>query len=365
MTRRSRPTLLDVATLAGVSKSTVSRVLNNDPEVGLEAHRKVTEAIAEVGYRRNEVARSLRVRATGTIGLITSDLRNEVFAAIAQGVDAVLSGVNRTLLVTASNDNPAHEERALQEFLQRGVDGLIMSLTDDRPKHVPRGLQHAGIPLVLLDRDGPGIVADRVLTDHEWSVSEAVRDLMAHGHTRISLIAPPGQIRPGRVVCKAFTKALGNHDLVWSGPLTETFGRSAMAELLALRSRPTAVVVVGTQVLVGVLATLAEHRVSVPKEMSVVAYDDSAAARFHTPPISALVRDTERIGRLAAELIIDRIETDRKEPKLAVVPAVYEPRGTVVAPPPPRQLRSTELAYRPSGDQVPVDVDAKTMPGRR
>ena len=363
MRRSNRPTLIDVAARAGVSKSTVSRVLNNDPEVGLEAHRKVTEAIAAVGYRRNEVARSLRVHATGTIGLITSDLRNEVFAAIAQGVDSILSEVNRTLLVTASRDSPASEERALQEFLQRGVDGLIISLIDDRPRHVPEQLQHAGVPLVLLDRDGPGIVADRVLTDHERSVSEAVRDLMAHGHTRISLIAPPAQIRPGRVVRKAFARTLGSDDLVWSGPLTATFGSAAMAELLSLRPTPTAVVVVGTQVLVGVLSTLAERQLRVPEDMSVVAYDDSAAARFHTPPISALVRDTERIGRLAAELIIDRIETNRKEPKLVVVPAVYEPRGTVVAPNAGR-LADAETVHRPGGDQIPVDRDAKTVPVR-
>jgi LacI family transcriptional regulator len=340
MTRRQRhPTLRDVAERAGVSKSTVSRVINDDPYVGLEAHRAVTKAMAEIGYRRNEVARSLRLRSTGTIGLIVGSLRNEVFAAIAQGVDRVLSESRRTLLVGSSNDDPDSEQRVLHEFLRRGVDGLIISLVDDRSKQARRELGQAGVPIVLLDRDAQGISADRVLTDHRTGVTAALDDLVRHGHRRVGLVAPPETIRPGREVRKAFADALDDPRRVRCGPLTEAFGHDASLELLDEPEPPTALVVTGTRILVGVLSALAERGLAAPTDLSLVAYDDSAAARFHTPPISALVRSTERMGEVAAQLVTDRIESGRDQSRKMVLPTVYEPRGTVGPPLEPARKR--------------------------
>jgi LacI family transcriptional regulator len=332
MSRRARPTLRDVAERAGVSKSTVSRVINDDPYVGLQAHRAVTEAMAELGYRRNEVARSLRLSSTGTIGLIVGGLRNEVFAAIAQGIDRVLSDSRRTLLVGSSDGDAERERRVLHEFLRRGVDGLIMSLVDDRARPIRQELRQAGVPTVLLDRDGQGVAADRVLTDHRAGIAAAVADLRGHGHSRVGLLSPPETIRTGREVRAAFSEALGDDRYVRSGPLTDDFGYAASLELLDQEEAPTALVVSGTQVLVGVLSLLQERGRVIPSDLSLVAYDDSAAARFHSPPISALVRDTERIGELAAELVTERLESARTQSKKAVVPTRYEPRGTVVPP---------------------------------
>lgn len=333
MTRRSHPTLRDVAERSGVSKSTVSRVINDDPYVGLEARRAVTQAMAELGYRRNEVARSLRLRSTGTVGLIVASLRNEVFAAIAQGVGRVLTAGERTLLVGNSDGDPEAELRVLHEFLRRGVDGLIISLVNDRTKLARDELRKVQVPTVLLDRDTQGSQADRVLTDHRRGLVAAVADVAGQGHERIGLVGPPETIRPGRETKAAFTEAGGHEQFVRSGPLTEEFGHEASRELLSRDPAPTALVVAGTQVLAGVLSTLAERGLSPPRDLSLVAYDDSAAARFHTPPISALVRDTESIGELAAQLVTERIETGRTQSKKSVVPTRYEPRGTVGPPP--------------------------------
>jgi LacI family transcriptional regulator len=321
-----------VAERAGVSKSTVSRVINDDPYVGLDAHRSVTEAMAELGYRRNEVARSLRLHATGTIGLIVGSLRNEVFAAIAQGVDRVLSEGGRTLLVGSSDGDLEREQRLLHEFLRRGVDGLIISLADDRARSAREELRRAGVPIVLLDRSGQGVPADLVLTDHRGGLTDAVTDLRGHGHTRIALLAPHDRVRPGREVVEAFTDAHDDTTYVRTGPLTDAFGESATLELLDIDPPPTGIVVSGTRVLVGMLSALEERGLRVPDDLSLVAYDDSAAARFHYPPISALVRDTERMGELASRLVIDRLESERSQSKKVVVPTVYVPRGTVAAP---------------------------------
>jgi LacI family transcriptional regulator len=171
-----------------------------------------------------------------------------------------------------------------------------------------------------------------VLTDHAPGVVEAVGDLRAHGHERIGLLSPPTYVRAGREVQAAFASAAGNVDLVRMGPLTERFGYQAASELLSQSEPPTGLVIAGTQVLVGVLTALNEFGLRVPNDLSIISYDDSAAARFHTPPISTLVRDCEQIGEFAARLVLERIDGRRTDLKKVFVPTVYEPRGSVAPP---------------------------------
>lgn len=324
---RPRVTLLDVAKRAGVSKSTVSRVINDDPYVGLVAHRVVTEAMNELGYQRNEVARSLRLQATGTIGLIVGSLRNEFFGRVAHGVDQVLSDTGRTLLVGGSNGELERERQVLHEFVRRGVDGLIIALADDRSPEARKELRRAAVPTVLLDRNATGVRADSVLSDHRSGMEEALADLRAHGHRRIGLLAPPTSIRPGREILGAF----GERGPVRHGR-TEEFGHAATLEVLDAPDAPSALIVCGTRVLEGTLSALEARGLRAPNDLSLVAYDESAAARFHHPAISTLARDTEQLGELAARLIVDRIDTGREQPKKAFVPTRYVRRGTVTSP---------------------------------
>jgi LacI family transcriptional regulator len=323
------PTLFDVARRAGVSTSTVSRVLNDHPYASSQARQSVEKAIAELGYQRNEIARSLRTNSTLTAGLIVTELQNEVFASIAHGAEGVLSASNRVLIVGSSGGVIESEARIVAELLRRGVDGLILALVDERSHLVEDQLAQSDVPVVLIDRDAPGIVADRVLTGHSAGVREAVDDLRQHGHTAIALIAPPTNVRPGREVYAAFTSAMGDDRLTKLGPLTADFGDTAMRELLNERPGPTAVLISGTQVLVGVLTALQDMAVQVPQDLSLISYDDSAAARFYNPPISVLVRDTALIGRTAAELLLERIDQSRSTLQTVVIPTEYMRRGSV------------------------------------
>ena len=330
--RRERPTLIDVARRANVSKSTVSRVLNNDLYVGEETRQAVVKAMIELGYERNEVARSLRTQATMTVGLIVTGLRNEVFAAIADGVERVMWAADRMLLVASSDGKPELEQRAVQEFLRRGVDGLILSLVDERSQSIRRQLARADVPVVLLDRDAPGIAADRVLTDHSRGMRDAIADLQRHGHRSLGLLCPPQSVRAGREVYNVFTSMVDDDRFVRSGPLDTAFGYQAVQDLMKPRERPTALIVSGTQVLVGLLTGLAELSIRVPDNLSLVSYDDSAAARFYNPPISVLQRDTEEIGATAARLALERINAQRKQLRKILVPTQYVRRGSVAPP---------------------------------
>lgn len=328
----NRSTLHDVAQRAGVSKSTVSRVLNDHPHAGDEARVAVLRAIDELDYRRNEVARSLRMNTTMTVGLIVTALRNEVFAAIAHGVETSLAASGRTLLVATSNDDLQLERNAVLEFIRRGADGIIMSLVSENSKEVRGLLASANVPIVLLDRDAPGISADRVLTNHRAGVVEAVRDLQKHGHQRIGLLCLPATVRVGREVRESFLSVVRDDRFIRLGRLSEEFGYDAMQDLMGASTAPTAVVVSGTQVLIGVLTALRELNISIPNDLSLVSYDDAALARFHTPQISALIRDTEKIGRLAANLITERIDGRRSQLRKVIVTTHYVPRDSVASP---------------------------------
>lgn len=311
-----------------MSKSTVSRVINSHPHVGAEAREAVLLAMGRLGYERNEVARSLRTNATMAVGLLVNELRNEVFAAIAQGVERVLADVDRTLVI-ASSGSVEREVRAIKEFQRRGIDGLITSLADERARETASQLAQMRAPIVLLDRDGKGIKADRVLTNPRPGIDDAVADLRRNGHEKIALISPPDYIRPGRELRSSFISAAGEGQLIRMGPLTQDFGYQVTVEILGGTDRPTAMIAAGTQVLVGVLSALELLGLRVPTDVSLISFDDSAAARFYSPPISTLVRDTEQIGELAARLVLERIDGRRSALKKLFIPTVYEPRRSV------------------------------------
>jgi LacI family transcriptional regulator len=141
-----RPTLDDVAAQAGVSRSTVSRVINAHAYVADDVRAAVMRAISEIGYVPNESARALRTNRTMTVGLVVTRLRNQVFAAIAQSLDESLMAAGRTLLAGSSADDPGHEAHVVAAFLRRGVDGLVLSLVDERATALRRDIVGAGIP---------------------------------------------------------------------------------------------------------------------------------------------------------------------------------------------------------------------------
>ena len=287
-----RPTLEDVAAAAGVSRSTVSRVINAQAYVTEDARVAVRRAIAEIGYVPNESARALRTNRTMTVGLVVTRLRNQVFATIAQSLDESLMAAGRTLLAGSSADDLDHEAHVVSAFLRRGIDGLVLTLVDER-KSLRRDLDEARIPLVLLDRESRGLSADLVLCGHREGMSAAMADLHAHGHERIGVITPPLEIRPGREVRDSFVQLGGDPDLVRSGILTEEFGRR------------------------------------IPEDLSLISYDDSPTSRLYDPGISSLVRDAEKMGTLAGSMIIERLNGYVGPPRKVVLPTEYVSRASV------------------------------------
>src|SRR5206468_13000316 len=186
-----RSTMWDVARAAGVSLKTVSRVVNDEPGVGIDTAARVRKAIDTLGYRPNDMGRTLpRRQRSSSIGLVIEDIRNPFYSAIARAVEAVASAHGLLVIVGSSDEDPAAERKLVGTFLERRVSGLIL---------VPAGRDHAylneevslGTPVVFMDRPPGNIEADAVLLDNAGGAKLAAAHLLAQGHQRIGVVGDP------------------------------------------------------------------------------------------------------------------------------------------------------------------------------
>jgi LacI family transcriptional regulator len=321
----------EVAELAGVALSSVSRVLSNHPDASPAMRERVLVAVDQLGYEPDLLAQSMRRRATLSVGFIVRDISNPLFAEIALGAETRLRGAGYSMLLTNSEGQPRLDAEHLRLFLRRRVDGLLLSLAaedDDETLAALRGLE---TPAVLLDRELPaGIGAARVLFDHRKGMREAVDHLLELGHRRIALIAgapvrPTAERRAG--LAAAFeARALEPGYEVLGGMFSPEHGERAMRSLLERPDPPTAVIVGGNQLLAGVLRVLGERGVRLGAELSLVSCDDVDLTQVYQPRIAVIARDNRRMGEEAAELLLRAIDDDGQGGAELVLPTTYTPR---------------------------------------
>lgn len=333
-----RPTLRDVAREAGVSKSTVSRVVNGEAYVIEAKQNAVVEAMERLGYSPNPIAKSLRTQRTWTVGFVVPNFVNEIYASLAEGAAQVLEPTGRTLLVSTAGVDGHRQLEVLRHLIHRDVEGLILSLADESERPVVELLAAADVPIVLVDRDAPAVVrADRVLVDHS-AVATAAAELRSLGHRRVMVVAPPEVTRPGREVAGAFCSVFPDAQ-VRHVPLTYDAGIETMRAALAgdPGERPTALVVSGTNVLVGIMTVIRENGLRIPEDISIVGYDESAVSHLHEPHIATISRDTIGMGVAAARLLLERIDEGREEPKVTEIRSRFVRAGSVGPPPADRR----------------------------
>lgn len=335
--RAARPTVRAVAERAGVAISSVSRVLNDHSDVSEALRARVMAAVAELGYQPNLLAQSLRSGSTGTVGFIVRDIANPLFADIVKGAEIRLRESNHSVLVANTGLDPSLGVDHIDLFLRRRVDGLILSLQSETDETTIAALKKAECPLVLLDREVPGVEASSVLCDHSNGILEAVEHLIELGHTRIGLIAGPTDIRGGRERVRAYehaherTGSAPSPELVKVGSFEADQGYASMAELLDLQAPPTAILTGGIQLTMGCLRALNEHDIVPGRDISFVSFDDIDWLKLHNPPISVVRRDTFRMGWLAADLLLRNLHGDRT-PRFEPIATTYVKRGSVREP---------------------------------
>ncbi|WP_165978221.1 LacI family DNA-binding transcriptional regulator, partial [Actinomadura darangshiensis] len=303
-----RPTMRDVAAAAGVSLKTVSRVVNDEPGVRPETEEAVRAAIALLGFRRNDLARTLRGGPTGTIGLIIQDVANPFYSLVARGVEDVAREAGRLMILGSSGDDYLHElvyqrERKLTASLcERRVDGLLIVSSGA----ADRQLAEYGTPVVYIDQPGP-LDVDTVLADNAGGARAAVRHLLAHGHRRIACLLDRKEIFTARERHRGYLAALAEQGIAEDPAIARMMVQDAagaertMAELLDLPDPPTAVLTGNNLLTAGALRTIR----AADATPALVGFDDFELADLLA--VTVVAQAPAEMGRRAAELLEHRI----------------------------------------------------------
>jgi LacI family transcriptional regulator len=320
----------DVAAVAGVSLSTVSRVVSGNPLVDPELAVKVQRAVELLGYRHNHTAGTLR-RANGlsaSIGLIFEDVSNPFFSAIHRGVEDVARARSVVTFAGSSDEDPERERELVEAVLARRVDGLIIAPTAEDHAYLQRDVD-AGIALVFVDRPPASIDADSVLSDNRGGAERAVSHLIAHGHRRIAFIGSPpiGYTAVERLAGyrTALSRAGIAEELVHH-PEVAGEAYDIALEVLDAPSPPTALFTSQNLVTVEVLRAL--HRRKRQREVALVGFDDIELAGSIDPAISVIDQDARGIGRTAAELLFSRLDGYAGPSRRVELPTPLIERGT-------------------------------------
>jgi LacI family transcriptional regulator len=328
-----RPTLTQVAALAGVSLKTASRALNREPNVAPATGRRVQDAAELLGYRLNGIARELRRGATSAlIGLVSGDLANPFYSAVASGIERELRQ-HGLLLVTANNDEDPELERSLVDaFLERRVRALLIIPSGDDDEYLAAEGSH-GVPFVFLDRAPEGLAADAVLIDNVGGARSAAEHLLAGGHERIALVADLARMSPQRARIDGFVAAMraaGN--TAWE-PYVRTdihdvrHAERAVRDLLALDPAPTAFFTTNNRLTTGALRALRD----VAEPPALVGFDDFDLADVLGTTVVA--HDMTAIGREAARLAHQRISGHTGPARTIVISTSIIARGSGERPP--------------------------------
>jgi LacI family transcriptional regulator len=328
-----RPTMREVATLAGVSLATVSRVINAEGSVRPDLAKRVQEAVALLGYRRDLTATNLRRadRHSASIGIVFDDVANPFHAAVLGGVEAVARERGVLPLVGSTNEDADRERELAEAFLSRRVDGLVV---------VPTGTDHsylrvdrdAGVALVFVDRPPAFMDADCVLSDNAGGAFEATSHLIAAGHTRIGFLGDRAGIFTATERLRGYRDALGRHGLAYDDALVRmdlhdsATASEATADLLGLDDPPTALFTAQNLITIGAVERL--RALDRQRSVALVGFDDLPLADVVEPGLTVVAQDAEQLGRLTAERLFARLDGDDGPTVQAVVPTTLIARGS-------------------------------------
>lgn len=336
--RDSRPTIRDVATLANVSLGTASRVVNNNASVKPAIREKVRQAIEQLGYAPNAVAQSMRVGSTHTIGCILRDLTIPLLTDFVRAAHDTFHGAGFSLLISNTEGREERERTLLANLAQRRVDGVIIAPYTRMVGEFREFLSELKVPVVLLDRnDASGL--DSVMIDHRDGMYRAVKRLLELGHRRIALITGDQRLYPAAQRVRGYNDAFAalglrpDKDLISTKSFLSDAASEVVTEMLQRPEPPTAIVAGGMDMLSGVLRAVRASGLEIPRDLSVIGSGDSELAELYSPPIAMIDWDYANVGKIAADLLLDRIRGgSREEARHVIVPTQFIERASIGPP---------------------------------
>ncbi len=305
-------TIHDVARLAGVAPITVSRVINNSGYTSHETRDRVEAAIMELGYVPNIIARSLRSKRTNTLALVLTDITNPFFTAIARGVEDTASDAGFTVIYCNTDESVDEETKYLQLLLQKQVDGILLVPARSISRSIEL-INEQGTPVVIVDRRIPDLDVDVVRCDSVEGAYRLIRLLINLGHRRIAVLSGPQGVSTAedRVVGyqNALTEAgIPDARLVFYGAYTQASGYEMAKRALSLSPQPTALFGANNFIAIGALKALSDFGLKVPKDISLVCFDDLPTAWSVDPFLTVAAQPPYEMGCKATELLLKRLK---------------------------------------------------------
>ncbi|WP_434740617.1 LacI family DNA-binding transcriptional regulator [Micromonospora sp. SH-82] len=307
----------EVARHAGVSLGTVSNVLNRPNTVAPATRQRVLDAIAELGYVRNDSARQLRAGRSRTVAIVVLDVSNPFFTDVVRGAEQAVEEAGMMLVVCNSGEDGARERRHLELLEEQRVRGVLITPVAHGLQPDLERLHRRGIPVVLVDRGSGQASRCSVAVDDVLGGRLAMTHLLDRGHRHVAYAGGPFSIPQVADRHAGAAAALDDHPgtadlrVATTPSLTVAAGRRAAEELLTppATDRPTAVICANDLIALGVLQHLTEQGVRVPDDVAIVGYDDIEFAGAAAVPLSSVRQPREQLGRTAALLLLEEAET--------------------------------------------------------
>lgn len=334
-------TMKDVAIRAGVSLGTVSKALNGDASIKPANLARIHEAIEVLGYRPNLTARALKTRVTNSVALLIPDITNPYYPELARGAEDAANRLGLTIFMCNNDRDPEKERKYVEQLLLKGVDGIILVkplLPKDELEQI-----RSQCKLVLVDAEVKLQKRfDYVNVDDEGGVRLAMRMLFEHGHRRIAYIQGVMQSESAHMRFWTYQQSLRekgislDERLVVNGRYEWQGGYDAVCRLLALTERPTAIFAANDLMAFGAIHALRAAGLQVPRDMTVMGYDDVSMASYMSPQLTTIRQPKYEIGVRSMELLYQRMNNELPADSVhgMVLPTEIVERETVAAPRP-------------------------------
>lgn len=327
MLKKKQVTLSDIAARSGVAAMTVSRVVNGNGYVSEDTRRRVQEAISEMNYRRNGLARNLKRQRTETVGLVLGDLSNPYSTELANAVRESLSARGYNLFICISEHSAKEDIAAFEALVDHNVDGIIVATRANQEGDARlESIANSNLPIVVVGRDFQHESVDHVSADNFAGGFEATQHLIDLGHKRIGFIGAAFEDRGNLKRLQGYLKALETHGIPVDerlitgrkgsmsdvpGYSTEKIGYEGMKRLLSLPNRPTAVFARNDFTAVGAMSAIKEAGLSIPQDVAIVGFDDTPLALHTMPSLTTVRQPVRQQGQLASEMLLKRISSER------------------------------------------------------
>lgn len=308
-----RPTISDVARHAGVSVSTVSRVLHDGTYIKAATSAAVQAAIDELGYRPSAVARSLRTQATGTIGLIVPDLKDPFFPDIVDGADSAARRLGYSIILGASASNESRTMHYLRLMVDHRVDGLIIAAAE-LPAASPQWLANIPVPVVAVNAETTDFAETSITSDNEGGARLAGEHLLGLGHRRLAYLHGPFGLTAAGARYRGFMAACRANGIdpdsveVVTPELSMSGGEQAVEKLLERHPEITAIATYSDRLAIGALRGVRAAGKRVPRDVSVIGFDDISVAAWTSPALTTVAQQKTEMGVMAVEYIVEALK---------------------------------------------------------